>query len=152
MYKKVYQIRVVKGEDSETNLLSSIMKEINRHKPRSIKKTGDTIEFKAGMFRFVSNWNLLIPFSSGRITFNKVESSIKYTLSFKELIVFGMVGTVYMTAFPLLNGAPIVFVLISPLLVWGWVVGMNVLIGLSRFNSLIKTCIENASYEVIGEY
>jgi hypothetical protein len=35
---------------------------------REVKVYGDRVEFKGGIFRLVSSWNILVPFGSGMIT------------------------------------------------------------------------------------
>jgi hypothetical protein len=149
MYSKVYQIRATASDASGQALLAIIATELERHRPRKIEQKEERIEFRAGILRLVTNWNLLVPITSGTIEFRKNESCLVYSLSFMELIVFGVMATLFMIIIPLATGAPKEILVIVPILVWGWLVGMNFLLGISRFGSFIKKCIAKASFEIV---
>ena len=149
MYSKVYQIRATVNDTSVNELLAIIASELKRHRPRKIENKEKSIEFSAGFFRLVTNWNLLVPITSGTIEFRENESCLVYSLSFMELIVFGIIATIFMIAVPLASGAPKEILIIAPILVWGWLVGMNFLLGVSRFGSFIKKCIAKSSFEIV---
>ena len=149
MYSKVYQIRPIDNEASGQNLLAIIATELKRHSPKKIEKKDERIEFSAGIFRLAMNWNLLVPITSGTIVFRENESCLEYSLSFMELIIFGIIATVFVIIFPWTNGASKEILFIAPILVWGWVVGMNFLLGIFRFSSFIKKCIAKSSFEIV---
>jgi len=54
-----------------------------------------------------------------------------------------------MILFPLAGGAPKEILFIAPFLIWGWLVGMNFLLGISRFAWIIKKCIAKSSFEIV---
>lgn len=149
MYSKVYQVRPTANGASGKNLLAIIAAELIRHRPKKVEQKDDKIEFSAGIFRLVMNWNLLVPITSGTIVFRENESCLEYSLSFMELIVFGIIATLFMIIFPLANGAPKEILFIAPILVWGWLVGMNFLFGILRFSSFIKKCIAKSFFEIV---
>ena len=149
MYSKVYKIRPTANDVSGRDLLAIIVTELKRHRPKKIEQRGEKIEFSAGIFRLVMNWNLLVPITSGTIVFQENESCLEYSLSFMELIVFGIIATLFMIILPLAAGAPKGDLFIAPILVWGWLVGMNFLLGIFRFGSFIKKCIAKSSFEIV---
>ena len=149
MYSKVYQIRATSNNASGKDLLAIIVTELKKYRPKKIEQKEEKIEFSAGIFRLVMNWNLLVPITSGTIEYREHESCIEYSLSFVELIVFGIIATFFMILIPLADGAPKEILVIVPFLVWGWLVGMNFLFGISRFGSLIKKCIAKSSFEIV---
>jgi len=56
--------------------------------PHYVSSDADSIRFRGGPFRFVWNWNILVPISYGRITFS-VDSYhvlMRYHVSFVELL------------------------------------------------------------------
>jgi len=149
MYTKEFQLRKTSEEASANELLNSIASELKKHKPRSIDQKESSVHFSAGVFRLVFNWNILVPITSGTIKFKEGEPSLVYTLSFKELMIFGVVATIFIVAVPLASGAPLAILFVAPILVWGWLVGMNFILSISRFGSLIKKCIKGSFYEII---
>ena len=149
MYSKMYQIRATANDSSSQELLAIIVKELKRYRPRKIELKEEKVEFSAGIFRLVMNWNLLVPITSGTIEFRKNESCLVYSLSFTELIGFGIIATLFMITVPLTAGAPKIILVIVPFLVWGWLVGMNFLLGIFRFGLLIKKCIGKSSFEIV---
>lgn len=90
---------------------------------------GSEVQFKAGLFRQVWNWNILVPFGSGRIRIETHASSLllKYRLSTIEMLVavIAMLGLVWLIA-PKLPFSDLVFI-------WLWLFGMNYLIAAVRF-------------------
>jgi hypothetical protein len=112
--------------------------------------TGTRIEFKAGVFRFVGNWNLLVAIGSGEITFAEANGAveIRYHISFVQLFV--VVTVMVILLFGLLpgiswgssqGGTPL-----SVLgLAWLWLFGVNYLITLFRFPAALRSALKHAS-------
>jgi len=70
-------------------LIASVGQALRRVKASQLEVRRDSISFRSGFFRAVSNWNILVPISSGRIHFVRSNGSavIHYQISFVGLFV-----------------------------------------------------------------
>lgn len=118
----------------------------------TVEVSGNHVEFTAGMFRLVSNWNVLVPFGFGDLAVDPKNRQVRYSVSFRQLTILatGMVGL--MAAF-ILFGSPSEFPLVFIPIMWAWFVGGNLLIGVPRFQSFLRRSISTAprvSNELFG--
>lgn len=152
MYSLVFKTKIKNDEIKVSDLIFTIYSELEKHKPSRISIIDNSIQFKAGMFRGVTNWNLLVTITSGIINFDEESSSLVYKLSFKQLILFGIFASISFGLFSLSNNAASSIVsmfIMFQLMVWLWLVGMNFLICVMRFRSFIEKCIKKSGYEII---
>lgn len=112
-------------------------------KASRVEILGNRVEFSRRMFRFVSNWNVLVPFESGDLTIDADSRQIHYRVNFRELVLAGtgMVGV--MTVFLWTSPAPLL--LIVPFM-WLWLVGANLAIGIFRFKQFIGRAVGTAPH------
>lgn len=111
-----------------------------------VEVRGNRVTFKGGMFRFVTNWNVLVPFGFGALAINSETREIRYCLSYRQLIIFSTTVAVVAAALVLtfsglrgLSGG----MLALPLM-WFFAVFINLTIGISRFESLLSSAIATA--------
>jgi hypothetical protein len=65
----------------------------------SVEVRDNLVTFEAGMFRFVTNLNVLVPFGFGDITVNSETREVRYCLSYRQLVIssiitFGINGNI----------------------------------------------------------
>ena len=62
---------------------------LERARTSSISHSGSGVTFRGGLFRFVSNWNVLVPFGWGRIDVEAVQGAlvIHYHLSTVQILL-----------------------------------------------------------------
>ena len=58
-------------------------------KASTVEIQGDSVVFTRRMFRFVSNWNVLVPFESGDLTIDAGSHQVHYRVSIRELVLLG---------------------------------------------------------------
>lgn len=105
-----------------------------------IFRDGNRISFRAGIFRFVSNWNILVPVGSGWIQIEP--GNIYYSFSCMELLVITTVMVTLMsTAVAMVGDASSSEVFGLFILGWAWLFGMNYLIGLFRLPRFIERSV-----------
>ena len=109
----------------------------------------NSVGFTGGVFRLVSNWNLLVGITSGRIELEPEADRIAYSLSFIQLVVGGTVMIGLMAVFMGATGFPSVAFFCGLPFMWLWLVGMNYLITLARFDRFIKRCIRDAGFSIV---
>lgn len=73
------------GIDS-TALIAHLADHLRKLNARDIKASQSSVSFRGGLFRAVSNWNVLIPFGYGELIVDKATHEVRYRLSFRQLI------------------------------------------------------------------
>jgi hypothetical protein len=113
---------------------------IKRARPGRISVTETRIDFTGGLFRWVTNWNLLGPIGSGSITFRQINNAVElqYHVSFVQMFIVSTALVLFMFGvLPILQsdkGEPIVVLG----LMWLWIFGGNYLITIFRFPDALR--------------
>ena len=103
-----------------------------------ISRTGNAITFRGGIFRFVSNLNVLVPVSSGVIEVRPgAPGTIVFRFSCMQLLIIVTVMAL-LTGFVIPSNQPLAFKLGMPALMWLWLFGMNYLIAKIRLPAFIR--------------
>jgi len=125
------------------HLLSYLAEAIRSVKGRDIAISGDAVSFRGGMFRLVTNRNILIPFGRGTLTVDPLSRQVRYELSFAQVFVFHTVFWGFVTVMMLRT--PQAAPPIIPLVAWFLVIAANLLFGVPRFRSFLRKAIEIAA-------
>ncbi len=66
-----------------------LVEALRSEKAAHVELDGQNINFMAGAFRFVSSWNILVPFRTGSITVagNEARIVLRYKGSFREMLI-----------------------------------------------------------------
>ena len=110
---------------------------------RAVKIEANRVRFRGGVFRVVSNWNVLCPFGFGDLTVHTNLHQVEYRLSVRELVLVGTTMTLSLTAFMLIESRSWHILAAIPFF-WLWLVGANLAIGFNRFKSFLQHAIETA--------
>lgn len=112
----------------------------------TVEVMGNRVTFTGGMFRLVWNWNVLVPFGSGDLTVDSDTCEVRYTLSFRQLVLVATAMTAVMAAFVLaLSGLrEALGVAFALPLMWFFVVFGNLALGFARFQSFVSRAIATA--------
>jgi hypothetical protein len=112
----------------------------------AVEVTDNLVTFKGGVFRFVTNWNVLVPFGFGDLTVNSETREIRYRLSYRQLAVFSTIIVGIAAALVLafsswrrLSGS----MLVLPFM-WFVSVFVRSALGASRFQGLISRAVSTA--------
>jgi hypothetical protein len=118
-------VRDVTVEQAMDRLLGALA----QAKAAALRREGSTVEFRGGVFRIVSSWNVLVPISNGvvEVSPNAHGVSVSYRVTFGQMLA---VVTLMVGAFlgPPLMAAPNVSVVggLGLLAVaWAWLFGGN---------------------------
>lgn len=68
-------------------------------KAHAIEIEGNHIAFTGGMFRWLSNWNVLVPFGYGDLTVDASTRQVHYRLSSRQLVIPVTVLTIVLAIF-----------------------------------------------------
>lgn len=112
----------------------------------AVEITNNRVTFKGGVFRFVTNWNVLVPFGFGDVTVDSEAREVAYELSYQQLVIFyaTMVGlsAALILAFGSIRGLPKV---ILTLLLFVSVAGfINLSLRISDFERFLSRSISTA--------
>jgi hypothetical protein len=110
----------------------------------TVEIQGNSVKFTRRMFRFVSNLNVLVPFESGDLTVDSDVRQVRYRVSIRQLALIGTAMVAAMTLFISMSRVwqPLLFM---PLM-WLWLVGGNVALGIFRFESFLGRAIAKAPH------
>jgi hypothetical protein len=105
---------------------------------------GQRVMFTAGMFRPVTNWNVLVPFDSGVITVDTTARQVLYEVSCRRLVLLGTSMVCLMTVFILF--ARVWGAILAMPIMWLWLVGGNLVLGKLRFEGFLGRAIASAPH------
>ena len=125
-------------------LLNHLVDSLRQADASAVEIQGNCVMFTRRMFRFVGNWNVLVPFDSGDLTVDGDARQIRYRVGIRQLILFGTATVVVMTTFILMS--PVWQPLLFMPLMWLWLVGGNVAIGIFRFERFVRRAIATVPY------
>ena len=149
MYRRTIKILASDPSSDFSRLAKEIVESLEREKAKNLETTDNRITFTGGVFRLVSNWNVLVPITRGEIEIDGEHHCIHYNISFSQLIVIGSFMVAFIAAFAVSSGAPKMVLILALPFIWFWLVGMNLIIGIPRFNSFMKRTVQSAGFTVI---
>jgi hypothetical protein len=136
------------GEETDPEKLASHLADCLYHADaKAVDLADGHVAFKAGVFRMVGNWNVLVPFGSGELRVDPVTRQVYYRLSARQLVVVASFGIFLMATFVLFSQAWQPLVMMP--FIWLWVVGGNLAIGVFRFERFLCRSIESAPKHAI---
>lgn len=136
------------GEETDPQKLPSHLADcLHNANATTVDLADGCVAFKGGVFRMVGNWNVLVPFGFGELRVDPVTRQVYYRLSARQLVTIGTVVVGLMTIFTLMSRAwqPAIFM---PFM-WLWIVGVNLAIGVFRFERFVCRSIESAPRHAI---
>ncbi len=112
----------------------------------AVEVADNLVTFRGGIFRVVTNWNVLVPFGFGDLTVDSEAREIRYRLSYRQLAIFstaivGIVAALVLTfsSFRRSYGA-----ILALSLMWFVAAFVRAALGASRFQRLISRAVATA--------
>jgi hypothetical protein len=136
-----FEIKMKESEDVKS-VLNKIEEGLDSVRATSIVCTNNKVTFRGGIFRLVTNWNILVPVCYGEIEVQPGNpGSVKYKFSCVEMLVITAIMVVLMGGF-ILSSIPIsAFSILAPLIMWLWLFGMNYLTAMLRLPAFVKKIV-----------
>ena len=128
-----------------TALLNHLADSLWKVAASTVEIQGNRVVFTRRMFRLVSNWNVLVPFERGDLTVDADTREVRYSVSIRELVMFGTGMVALMAILATVSGAPKPILLFMPFM-WLWLVGGNLGIGIFRFKSFVARAIKTTPH------
>jgi len=120
---------------------------LNSCRARNIVVANHRISFTAGIFRFVTNLNILNTISYGQILLTETPDHfvVSYYISFRQMAVVLAVTVIVFCAFIFGNDRgneiPLIAKLAIPLVAWVVLLAVNSFSGLIQFPTLVKSML-----------
>jgi hypothetical protein len=111
----------------------------------AVDVTACQVSFKGGIFRLVSNWNVLVPFGSGSLTVDPVARIVSYRLDITQLVTIVSAVTALGVILSWLNKHSLTLLPVAVAgFFWAWFVGGNLAIGYPRFRRFLRRALADA--------
>ena len=134
--------------ESAEQVGARVVASLEKASASSVTREGTTVRFTVAMFRFVSSWNILVPFDSGTLEIEDCGQAIRirYSNSTKRLLV----GVSLLCGVPLvlistsaaLNGHGLLPSALPFTFAWAWLFGGNYFVAAFRFPRWLKRKLE----------
>ena len=149
MYRATLRLIATRADMSIADLPQQLARGLRDVRGRNIIVSGDTVGFLGNVFQF--NWNVLATVTRGEIRFDRNAGLLHYCLSFTEVIVLSTLVVGIMGWCAATNGVPGVAIIVGLPLIWLCFVGMNILIGVLRFDHFLRRCLLEAGFGAQNE-
>ncbi len=149
MYRKRIEIQTSDPSRDFSFLANEIIKALKEARVKEVQITDTRITFSTGVYRSVLTWwSDLAPITRGEIQIYAEDHYVRYSLSFSQVIIVVYLMVAAMGTAMIAAGAPVpILCLVLPIM-WLWLVGMNLIIGIARFRNFIKRTIRHAGFGV----
>ena len=129
--------------DGEDAALDRLRVAIAKVQPKDLKRQGRVLTFRGGMFRWVSNWNILVPVDECTVSADLGE--LRYDCSTRETLIAASVMVAGLVVFIQVTGPasmPLGAKIVVPLVAWLWLFGMNYLISYLRLRKFFARAVK----------
>jgi hypothetical protein len=137
-------LQIPDGVDPET-LCAKLAQALRDAHARDVVLWPDRVTFSGGMFRVVTNWNVLVPITRGELVVEDSGKRLRYRVSFLQLVSCLVVFTVLALVVMPLQGFSPGMLRFFPVLIWVWLGGGNFVIGILRFERFLRRAIAEAA-------
>lgn len=150
MYTYRFTIAPEREEASYERLLAVCHQRLQEAEVSRLTTEGNAARFECRLLasRNEARCRLGVRANSGQIVVHPEAGQVSYSLSFANLVLLGSAFTGFVALMILLSGPPLAPLCCTPFL-WLWVVGMEYLTSLARFDRFMKRCIRDAGFVVV---
>ena len=131
------------GSSDIPRILTKIRANLESIKARDIYLSGNKISFRGGVFRLVSNWNVLSPVGSGEIEIIPGSPPVlKYSFSTVQILVIVTLMVLF-TFGSMIQTIPIKLeTFLFPILAFLWLFGINYLVAAFRLPRFVRRSVD----------
>jgi hypothetical protein len=131
-----------------TSLLNHLAECLWKVAASTVEIQGNRVLFTRRMLRLVSNWNVLVPFERGDLTVDADTREVRYCVSIRELVLW-VTGMLVVSTIIILKSSAWQALLFVPLM-WLWLVGGNLSLGIFRFKRFVARAIRTAPHGALN--
>jgi hypothetical protein len=127
---------------STSELLAHLADCLRDVSAKEVRVEGNSVSFVGGVFRFVTNWNVLAPFGFGDLTIYSANSEVSFRLSYRQLVVYTGIMFLLVGAVLLFIGLPPAswLILAAPIIYLIAVIS-NIAVGVLHFRYFLRRSI-----------
>jgi hypothetical protein len=123
-------------------LLLRVERELRAARALNVCRRGNKVSFRGGIFRLVSNWNVLVPVGSGEIEVVPGNpAAVRYRFSCVEMLTFVTVVASALGVFLFTIAGISVAAFIFPIFIWFSMFGLNFLIASERLPAFVRKAV-----------
>ncbi len=124
-------------------ILINVRSELEAASARDIHLSENKISFRGGIFRLVTNWNVLVPIGSGEIEVDPGSPPVlKYNFSTLEILVIASLMALFVGGSMALARPITLQTMEFPIVAWLWLFGMNYLVAAFRLPAFVRRAID----------
>ena len=119
---------------------------LNDISANDVEIRGSRVSFRGGLFRFVTNLNVLVPFGSGDLTVKPETHEICYCLRFRQFVLCLTVSFIFASSilifgrFRHMSNWVYLFTVL-----WIILPAVNISVGISRLENFLRSCVDAAT-------
>jgi hypothetical protein len=132
------EFQYLNAEDAH-HILGHLRAALSAQHATDIHLSGNKVTFQVAIFRFVSNWNVLVPVDKGEIIVHSgTPGAVKYSFSFMRMFVSVtlMVILFFLLLLPNLRSNPLA-VFAVPIIFWLFGFGLNYIVAIFRLKDFV---------------
>ena len=125
-------------------LVAGLSSALARARASDVTCAGNALAFRAGIFRLVFSWNVLVPVGSGAIQVHAGTSGIvQYRFSCVQMLIVVSI-MMLLLAFLIPRTEPLVLRVGVPVVLWLWLFGMNYMVASFRLPAFLRRALSDA--------
>ncbi len=133
------------AEMSPSKLLAHLADCLRDVSAKEVRVEGNSVSFVGGVFRFVTNWNVLAPFGFGDLTIDSANREVSFRLSYRQLVVYtGIMFLVVVAVLLFIGLPPASWLILAAPLIYLIAVISNVAVGVLHFRYFLRRSIATA--------
>ena len=125
-------------------LVAGLSSALARARASDVTCAGNALAFRAGIFRLVFSWNVLVPVGSGAIqVLAGTAGSVRYRFSCVQMLVVISIMTLSL-AMLIPRTEPLAWRIGAPIVLWLWLFGMNYMVASFRLPAFLRRALSDA--------
>jgi hypothetical protein len=149
VYRASIEITPCGKDVSYGDLVAAVERRLRKVSARDLTAEANEVSFAGGPFplRFVSNWNVLAPITRGTVRVDPVNSRVTYCLGFAGFMAIPALFLLILVVILAVGRNPW-YVFLLTFAFWSFLVGLNYLFALARFDHFMKQCVRDAGFSI----
>jgi len=116
-----------------------------------VQVTDKIVAFRGGIFRFVTNWNVLVAFGSGDLTIDPKRCKVQYCVSYGQFVILALITAFVVAAYLLIVGGLEATATVLGLLFFCFAaVSLNLVWRIYNFKRFLRRSLTTAPHKAVG--
>jgi hypothetical protein len=112
---------------------------------KEVRAEGNSVSFVGGIFRFVTNWNVLVSFGFGDLTVDSAKCEVSFRLNYRQLVICtGIMFLVVVAGLLFVGLPPASWLILAAPFIYLVAVTSNIAVGVLHFRYFLRRSIATA--------